>query len=87
MSRSTIFIILGLIVLIAPFSGLYHSWIALVEALCGIGFVGFGIAERAAIARRSRAAASPSSGQAAPAVESAPEPAPRDEAPHLSAIA
>ncbi|HVW82850.1 MAG TPA: hypothetical protein VHC68_02835 [Candidatus Paceibacterota bacterium] len=78
MSRSTIFIILGLIVLIAPFSGLYHSWIALVEALCGIGFVGFGIAERAAITQRSREAAP------VPPAEAA---APLDDSPHLSPIA
>jgi hypothetical protein len=78
MSRSTIFIILGLVVLITPFSGVYHSWSALIEALCGIAFVGYGVSMRAALARKSR--------EAAPAMPAEVAPAPTDESPHLSPI-
>jgi hypothetical protein len=83
MSRSTTLIALGLVVLLAPFLGLYHSWVAAIEALCGIVLVGLGLHARAMLARASREAA------LAPAMpmEAAPDSSPADDAPHLSPIA
>jgi ABC-type bacteriocin/lantibiotic exporter with double-glycine peptidase domain len=79
MSRSTTLIALGLIVLLAPFLGLYASWVAFIEAACGVVLVGFGLHARAMLARKSR--------ETAPMMAEAPAAPPADEAPHLSAIA
>jgi len=48
MSRSSTLILLGVIVLLAPFIGVPGDWVELIETIAGIMIVGFGIALRPA---------------------------------------
>lgn len=55
MSRETLLIVLGALVLVAPFSGLPMSWLMVLLPVCGSVTLGIGVSLRA---RRSRAATS-----------------------------
>jgi cell division protein FtsW (lipid II flippase) len=57
MSRSSALILLGILVVVAPLSGLPESWITFLLAVFGIIIALIGIAMRAAQARRAREAA------------------------------
>lgn len=54
MSRSSAFITLGVLVVIAPLSGLPQSWITFLLAIIGIIIVLMGISMRSEAARRQR---------------------------------
>ena len=81
MSRSSALILLGILVVLAPLSGLPESWITALLALLGIGVALMGVALRAEHARRMGHSVAASS--AAPLSE--PEQVPDSH--HPSAIA
>lgn len=70
MSRSSALILVGILAMLTPFSGLPGSFRTLIAVVLGAVVLGIGLAERARAARPAPAP-NPPAGPPAPAVESA----------------
>lgn len=57
MSRPSILLLLGALVLLVPFAGLPSSWVRIIELLLGAGVFAVGFSLRAAEVKESKSAA------------------------------